>query len=98
MNPHIEARVLALQRSLMAAYSAGGEIMRNFLSPPSPVKRAVLMLQKEVADRMQAVPRTKSYGRLSLLTQAYWRISHLRDIPPEAFWPRRPTLRPLHSA
>lgn len=47
-------------------YAAGGAIMRNFMKRPSPVCRAVLMLQKEFVDRIIAEPRTKAYGVLSL--------------------------------
>ena len=53
-------------------YSAGGAIMRNFMKRPSPVCRAVLMLQKEFIDRIIAKPRTKSYGVLSLRMQSEW--------------------------
>ena len=45
-------------------YSAGGAILRNFLTRPSPVCRAVVMLQREVIDRIVAKPRTKEYGVL----------------------------------
>lgn len=46
-----------------------------------------LMFQKEVADRITAAPRTKTYGRLSVLAQ--WRTSphRLFDIPARAFTP-----------
>jgi 16S rRNA (adenine1518-N6/adenine1519-N6)-dimethyltransferase len=47
----------------------------------------VLMFQREVAERIIAVPRTKSYGRLSVLTQ--WRTEPriLFDVAPSAFVP-----------
>lgn len=46
-----------------------------------------LMFQKEVAERLTAEPRSKAYGRLSLLAQ--WRTAPKRlfDIPPRAFTP-----------
>jgi 16S rRNA (adenine1518-N6/adenine1519-N6)-dimethyltransferase len=46
-----------------------------------------LMFQKEVAQRLTAAPRSKAYGRLSVLTQwlAYADMSF--DIPPGAFYP-----------
>ena len=51
------------------------------------VKDATLMLQREVADRIAARPRTKEYGVLSVLTQ--WRAHVARElaIPPGAFRP-----------
>ncbi len=72
-------------------YSAGGAILRNFLQRPSPVSRAVLMLQKEVIDRILAVPRTKNYGVLALRMQSEWLSTPLKTIGPEVFYPR-PTI------
>ena len=69
-------------------YSAGGAIMKNFLSRPNPFARAVLMLQKEVIDRLAAQPRTKDYGVLSLRVQSEWNVLPQRIVPPEAFHPR----------
>ena len=69
-------------------YSAGGAIMRNFMKRPSPVCKAVLMLQKEFIDRIIAKPRTKEYGVLSLRMQSEWVSKPVKTIPPEAFFPR----------
>ncbi|NWK57107.1 ribosomal RNA small subunit methyltransferase A [Verrucomicrobiaceae bacterium N1E253] len=69
-------------------YSAGGAIMRNFMKRPSPVCRAVLMLQKEFIDRIVAEPRTKAYGVLSLRMQSEWNSKPVKTIPPQAFFPR----------
>ncbi|MEA2756144.1 MAG: rRNA (adenine1518-N6/adenine1519-N6)-dimethyltransferase [Aliidongia sp.] len=46
-----------------------------------------LMFQKEVAERLVARPRTKSYGRLSVLTQWLTEAEAAFDIPPGAFMP-----------
>lgn len=46
------------------------------------------MLQREVVDRMAAPPGSKTYGRLSVMTQYYCRVEHLFDVPPECFQPR----------
>lgn len=69
-------------------YSAGGEIIRAFLRQPTPVSRAVLMLQKEVGERLQAVPGTKSYGILSLRVQAEWDVQQVKLVGPDVFVPR----------
>ncbi len=69
-------------------YSCGGAIMKNLLSRPHPFERAVIMLQKEVIDRLAATPGTKDYGILSLRTQANWEVKSLRTVPPEAFYPQ----------
>lgn len=47
-----------------------------------------LMFQKEVADRMVAAPKTKAYGRLSILTQWRCDVKRLFDVPSSAFVPR----------
>jgi len=46
-----------------------------------------LMFQKEVADRLTARPRSKAYGRLSILTQWLTEADAAFDIPPGAFMP-----------
>ena len=69
-------------------YSSGGAIMKNFLSRPHPIERAVIMLQKEVVDRLAAKPGSKDYGILTLRTQSGWEVEPLRTVPPEAFHPR----------
>ena len=47
-----------------------------------------VMMQKEVAYRICATPRTKSYGMLSILCQISSDIVHNLDVPPEAFTPQ----------
>lgn len=69
-------------------YSSGGEIIRCFLRQPTPVSRAVLMLQKEVGERLRAVPGTKSYGVLSLRVQSEWEVESLKVVGPELFFPK----------
>ncbi len=46
------------------------------------------MLQKEVAERVSAMPSTKMYGRLSSMLQYFFRVELLFDIPAEAFNPK----------
>ncbi len=61
---------------------------RNFLSRPSAVERAVVMLQKEFIDRILATPDDDAFGLLSLRIQKNWIPRALKTIPPEAFHPR----------
>lgn len=72
-------------------YSCGGAILKNLLSRPHPFERAVVMLQKEVIDRLAAKPGSKDYGLLTLRTQVDWEVDPRRTVPPEAFHPR-PTI------
>ncbi len=69
-------------------YSTATPIMRNFLEQPTPVSRAVLMLQKEVAERIVAVPSTKAYGKLGLRMQSEWDVELVKTAGPELFHPR----------
>ncbi len=69
-------------------YSMGSEIIRHFLTPPSPVNEAVFMLQKEVCQRLAATPADDAYGALSLMVQQDWCVDLLRIVPPEVFKPR----------
>ncbi len=47
-----------------------------------------LMFQKEVAERITAKPRTKDYGRLSIISQWLCLVEKVFDIPPSAFTPQ----------
>ena len=62
--------------------------MKNLLCRPHPFCRAVIMLQKEVIDRLGAQPGGKNYGILSLRMQVNWEIKSLRVVPPDAFFPK----------
>lgn len=46
------------------------------------------MIQKEVAERMNAEPGNKDYGSLSLLVQYYCNTRIVRKVPPQCFIPR----------
>ncbi|MBR9864847.1 MAG: 16S rRNA (adenine(1518)-N(6)/adenine(1519)-N(6))-dimethyltransferase RsmA [Rhodobacteraceae bacterium] len=71
-------------------YNVGTELLTRWLSPPEwpPYWQSLtLMFQKEVAQRIVAPPRSKAYGRLSILAQ--WRTDAkiVMELPPEAFTP-----------
>ena len=51
-------------------------------------KSLTIMIQKEVAERMNAGPGTKDYGALSLLVQYYCNTEIIRRVPPQCFIPR----------
>ncbi len=53
-----------------------------------PLESVTVMVQKEVADRMQAGPGTKDYGALSLAVQYYARPEIVANVPPNCFLPR----------
>lgn len=53
-----------------------------------PLKSITIMVQKEVADRMQVGPGTKDYGALSLAVQYYAKPQLVANVPPNCFIPR----------
>lgn len=53
-----------------------------------PAKSITVMVQKEVAERMQAGPGTKDYGALSLAVQYYAEPYIVANVPPNCFMPR----------
>ena len=52
------------------------------------VQSITVMVQKEVADRMQVGPGTKDYGALSLAVQYYAKPYIAANVPPNCFMPR----------
>ncbi len=53
-----------------------------------PIDSITVMVQKEVADRMQVGPGTKDYGALSLAVQYYAQPEIIANVPPNCFMPR----------
>ena len=53
-----------------------------------PVESITVMVQKEVADRMQTGPGSKDYGALSLAVQYYANPEIVANVPPNCFMPR----------
>ena len=51
-------------------------------------KRLILMFQKEVADRILAEVNSKSYGRLSIISQWKMDIRKIKDVSPKCFFPK----------
>ncbi len=63
-------------------------ITMGLLEGPTPWRRLVLMVQKEVAERMRAKPGTKDYGALSIGVQYRANAKIALHIPPSVFIPR----------
>jgi 16S rRNA (adenine1518-N6/adenine1519-N6)-dimethyltransferase len=68
-------------------YNISTPILFHVLESRAAIKDMHFMLQKEVVDRMAAGPGSKTYGRLSVMLQAYCDVTHLFDIGPGAFDP-----------
>lgn len=63
-------------------------IIMGFLENDSPISSITVMVQKEVAERMQAEPGTKAYGALSLAVQYYSKPYFAANVPMNCFMPR----------
>lgn len=63
-------------------------IIMGLLEKHIPVESITVMVQKEVALRMQAAPGTKDYGALSLAVQYYCEPYIVANVPPNCFMPR----------
>lgn len=63
-------------------------IIMGIFESDVPVESITIMVQKEVAQRMQAGPGTKDYGALSLAVQYYSSPEIVANVPPNCFMPR----------
>ncbi|HEX9790088.1 MAG TPA: 16S rRNA (adenine(1518)-N(6)/adenine(1519)-N(6))-dimethyltransferase RsmA [Kiloniellales bacterium] len=82
--------------------------LTNIAADPAALAGMILMFQSEVADRLTASPRSKAYGRLSVITQWLCHIQPLFTVPARAFTPPpkvdstvvglRPRAQPLAEA
>jgi len=68
-------------------YNISTQLLCKWLREFDLYETLVLMFQKEVADRLYAVPSTKSYGRLSVLTQWKSSVSRAFDLESGSFFP-----------
>ncbi len=68
-------------------YYITSDILLHLFKHHQAIERAVLMVQREVADRIVASPGTRAYGVLSATTQMYARAERLFTLPPSAFSP-----------
>ncbi|MCB9800209.1 MAG: ribosomal RNA small subunit methyltransferase A [Candidatus Omnitrophica bacterium] len=69
-------------------YYITAPILMRLLEHRGLFSKAVVMMQKEVAQRFTAMPGSKDYGRLSLKMRYYAGITHLFDVKPTCFTPR----------
>jgi 16S rRNA (adenine1518-N6/adenine1519-N6)-dimethyltransferase len=68
-------------------YYVSSQILFGFTDEPSPVSLLMFTLQKELAQRLSAEPRTKEYGALTLLVGRRWKVKYLRTLPGSVFFP-----------
>jgi 16S rRNA (adenine1518-N6/adenine1519-N6)-dimethyltransferase len=84
------ASASADQRLLVAGnlpYYITSPILLKLAANAASLDRAVLMVQREVADRVAAQPGSRDYGLLSVTVQLYGPVEKLFTLPPAAFSP-----------
>lgn len=69
-------------------YSISTPLIAKIIENRSSVDSAVLLFQKELAERIASPPGTKQYGALSVSVQYYCSVARLFSVPAKAFFPR----------
>lgn len=86
----VAASAEAAERLLVVGnlpYGITSQIMLKLAAAHAALDRAVLMVQREVADRIVAEPGSRDYGLLSVTAQLYGPAQRLFTLPPSAFSP-----------
>lgn len=83
---HNEGRPIKVVANL--PYYITTPIIMGLFEGHVPIESITVMVQKEVADRMQVGPGTKDYGALSLAVQYYAEPYIVANVPPNCFMPR----------
>lgn len=93
--PALQARAAApvapgARRLLVAnlPYSVSGPLLAEVAATVPPFDRAVLLVQRELAERAVAPPGSAEFGGLSVAVQAFFVARNLRDVSPQVFRPR----------
>jgi 16S rRNA (adenine1518-N6/adenine1519-N6)-dimethyltransferase len=69
-------------------YSVATPIISNLILCDTPPASMTVTIQKELAERIVAPPRTKDYSSLSVWVQSQYRAEIVREMAPSVFWPR----------
>lgn len=88
-NERIEeaAGVVATHFISNLPYNVAATIILDFFERMPALKRAVVMVQKEVADRIAAQPGTKDYGAYTVKLSLYAQVTGRFEVPPRCFMP-----------
>lgn len=68
-------------------YNVASPLLVNIATREPTITRAIVMVQKEVADRLAASPGSKDYGPLGILVQAACMVERMFTLAPSCFWP-----------
>ncbi len=68
-------------------YSIAAPLILGLLEAEICPRRLIVMVQREVAERLMAAPGGKEYGALSVLCQWLALVERVVEVPPDRFWP-----------
>jgi len=85
LSTEFEGKTLAIIGNF--PYNISSQILFKVLENKELVPEFSGMFQKEVAQRIAAKPGSKTYGILSVLTQAFYEVEYLFTVPPHVFIP-----------
>ena len=69
-------------------YYLSTPLIAKYTSALSPASILALTLQREVAERLVAVPRTKQFGAMTVCASRRWNIGCAKKLPPSVFYPK----------
>lgn len=84
-----QAAAVSARAALVAnlPYNVATPLLMNLLHELPVVSRLCFTVQRDVAEKIEAAPRTKAYGPLSIVLQAATAIRRVAQVPASAFWP-----------
>lgn len=69
-------------------FNVATPVLTNLLACDLPPRTMIVTIQKELAERITALPGSKDYGALSVWIQSQCRVEIVRVLRPAVFWPR----------
>ncbi len=68
-------------------YNISSQIVFKMIEERAVIRDAILMFQKELAEKFIGLPGTKKYGPITIFTTQFFEVRHLFDVPKSAFYP-----------
>jgi len=89
INAEVLERLAGRPFTLVAnlPYHVASPLLVNLAIDHPTMQRAIVMVQREVADRLAAGPGGKDYGPLGIMVQAMCEVQRITTLPPSCFWP-----------
>ncbi len=84
----LEEKIAQFKLIANLPYNIASPLLAILAADYPTMSAAIVMIQREVADRITAAPGGKAYGPLGVLIQAMGRVERIMTLPPGCFWPR----------